>query len=308
MSSAPIKSSAGKHVRAAHGRCPATSAPLIDLALAIAAAAADYVKQLSSTGWRIAGCAIDLVHQAGRLSLARRCRSPTISGGSIEGRFGIRDQRQSPARCSAWAPAGGGCLPRLSVVALVGIFTWLFVYQAAHDRWLTVALGFVTGGILGNLYDRLGLWDQRGLPPEFHHGVRDWILFVWPEIKLPIFNPWPNFNIADSLLVTGAIMLVVHAVVWRESTRIEAPVPSTTRRRDRAPLATHRRSRHQSPSDDFVCLSVCGRATIPFGAEERGIQFHFCERAPMRSQRFWPVVAGTTIVALLATAGPGTAS
>jgi len=105
----------------------------------------------------------------------------------------------------------------LSVLALVGIWAWLFVYRAAIDRWLNVALGLVTGGILGNLYDRLGLWDATGLNPEFKHGVRDWILFVWPEIKLRIFNPWPNFNIADSLLVTGAIMLVVHAIVWRET-------------------------------------------------------------------------------------------
>ena len=104
----------------------------------------------------------------------------------------------------------------LSVVAFFGILTWLFVYKAAFDRWINVALAFVTGGILGNLYDRLGLWDGTGLKPEFQHGVRDWILFVWPEIKLQIFNPWPNFNIADSLLVTGAIMLVVHAFVWRE--------------------------------------------------------------------------------------------
>ena len=52
--------------------------------------------------------------------------------------------------------------------------------------------------------------------PDYQHGVRDWILFVWPEIGWKMFNPWPNFNIADSLLVTGAIMLVVHAVVWRE--------------------------------------------------------------------------------------------
>lgn len=104
----------------------------------------------------------------------------------------------------------------LSFVAIVGIFTWLFVFRAAHDRWLTVALGSITGGILGNLHDRLGLWDSTGLRPEFQHGVRDWVLFVWPEVKLQMFNPWPNFNIADSLLVTGAIMLVVHALVWRE--------------------------------------------------------------------------------------------
>jgi signal peptidase II len=105
----------------------------------------------------------------------------------------------------------------LSLLALVGIFTWLFVFRAAHDRWLTVALAFVTGGILGNLYDRLGLWNSAGLRPEYRHAVRDWILFVWREIKIPwLFDPWPNFNIADSLLVTGAIMLVVHAVLWRE--------------------------------------------------------------------------------------------
>ena len=103
----------------------------------------------------------------------------------------------------------------LSVVALIGIIVWLLAFGAARDRWITVALGFVSGGILGNLYDRLGL---PGLPAGYNHGVRDWILFEWPESGLQIFNPWPNFNIADSLLVTGAIMLVVHAVVWRQET------------------------------------------------------------------------------------------
>jgi signal peptidase II len=49
----------------------------------------------------------------------------------------------------------------------------------------------------------------------FHHGVRDWILFEWKGI--PFLEPWPNFNIADSLLVTGAIMLVVHAIVWQSA-------------------------------------------------------------------------------------------
>jgi signal peptidase II len=104
----------------------------------------------------------------------------------------------------------------LSIAATVAILTWLFIFRAAHDRWLTVALGSITGGILGNLYDRLGLWDSTGLRPEFQHGVRDWILFKWSELGLQLFNPWPNFNIADSLLVTGAIMLVVHALVWRD--------------------------------------------------------------------------------------------
>lgn len=132
----------------------------------------------------------------------------------IEGRLGI----QTSVNPGALFGMGAGwwwLFASFSVVALIGIFTWLFVYGAAHDRWLTVALGSVTGGILGNLYDRLGLWNNQRLAAEFQHGVRDWILFIWPEVRLQIFNPWPNFNIADSLLVTGAIMLVVHAAVWR---------------------------------------------------------------------------------------------
>jgi signal peptidase II len=133
----------------------------------------------------------------------------------IEGRLGI----ETSINTGALFGMGSGywwLFATLSIVAALGIMTWLFVFRAAHDRWLNVALAAVTAGILGNLFDRIGLWDATGLRSEFHHGVRDWILFVWPEIKLRIFNPWPNFNIADSLLVTGAIMLVVHAFVWRE--------------------------------------------------------------------------------------------
>jgi signal peptidase II len=95
----------------------------------------------------------------------------------------------------------------LSVVAAIGIVSWLFFWRAAHDWLLTIALGCVMAGIFGNLYDRLGIWDATGLPPEFEHGVRDWILFRYKQYT------WPNFNIADCLLVCGAAMLMYHA--WR---------------------------------------------------------------------------------------------
>ena len=91
----------------------------------------------------------------------------------------------------------------LSIIALLGICIWLFVYNAAESRWLLVAMGLVTGGILGNLYDRLGF---PVMPGEYRGGVRDWILFRYQEYV------WPNFNIADSLLVVGAIMLAIHSL------------------------------------------------------------------------------------------------
>lgn len=94
----------------------------------------------------------------------------------------------------------------LSIVAAVGIAFWLFVMGEARDRLLTFALALVTGGILGNLYDRLGLWDHPHIAAPDRHAVRDWILFTYNSFV------WPNFNIADSLLVCGAALLAFHAI------------------------------------------------------------------------------------------------
>jgi signal peptidase II len=92
----------------------------------------------------------------------------------------------------------------LSVVAAAGIVFWLFWCGAARDLLLTIALSCVLGGILGNLYDRLGLWqDPAG---NWHTEVRDWILLRYGS------HTWPNFNLADSLLVSGAILLLWHGL------------------------------------------------------------------------------------------------
>jgi signal peptidase II len=162
----------------------------------------------------IAGCAVDLVSKQWVFAW-RGLPRPENRWWIVQDRFGI-ETSINPGALFGMGAGYWWVFAILSVVAALGILTWLFVFGAARDRWLNVALAFVMGGIGGNLYDRLGMWDSTGLKPHLHHGVRDWILFVWPEIKLQIFNPWPNFNIADSLLVTGAIMLVVHALLWRE--------------------------------------------------------------------------------------------
>jgi signal peptidase II len=100
--------------------------------------------------------------------------------------------------------AGRGVLfAGLSIVAAIAIFVWLFWFGAARHWWLTVAMGCVLGGIIGNLYDRLGIWWTPGLPLEWKSGVRDWILWQASDNY-----KWPNFNIADSLLVCGAAMLL----------------------------------------------------------------------------------------------------
>lgn len=103
--------------------------------------------------------------------------------------------------------AGKGTLfAALSVFAGIGVTVWLFVFGAARNWWMCVALAMVSGGIIGNLYDRLGFWWQEGMPIEWKSGVRDWILMQAGDAY-----KWPNYNIADSLLVIGAGMLVWHS-------------------------------------------------------------------------------------------------
>jgi len=104
----------------------------------------------------------------------------------------------------------------LSIVAAIGVLIWLTVGGAGRDRWLTVALALIMAGILGNLYDRLGLHGLKWQWPDPREGqpvyaVRDWLHF---QIKAINFN-WPIFNFADSFLDIGAAMLIWH-VVWRE--------------------------------------------------------------------------------------------
>jgi len=101
----------------------------------------------------------------------------------------------------------------LSAVALLGILGWLCFGGAARSLLLIIALGCITAGILGNLYDRLGwhglVWQMHPDPAKIGqrvYAVRDWILIqAGDRLK------WPNFNIADSLLVCGAALLMWHA-------------------------------------------------------------------------------------------------
>ena len=66
-------------------------------------------------------------------------------------------------------------------------------------------------GVLGNLYDRLGMHGETWPVPDPRAGetvyaVRDWILWQASDAWR-----WTNFNIADSLLVVGAAVLFLRA-------------------------------------------------------------------------------------------------
>ncbi len=112
----------------------------------------------------------------------------------------------------------------ISMLAIGGILYWLFYAGAAQDRLLNFALGLITGGILGNLYDRLGLpgltWHRpMALGEELLHEIGDPVYAVrdWIHYQNRWFD-WPIFNIADSLLVVGVGLLIYHSYAYAETT------------------------------------------------------------------------------------------
>ncbi len=169
------------------------------------------------------GCALDLASKHWIFAELSKQGPPSFDGETIvlvPGVFSLTTSVNEGALFGlghgmTWAFAA------LSMLAAVGIIYWLFLAGGARDLWLTSSLGLVMGGILGNLYDRLGLpgltWHiataahQAG---ERVYAVRDWMHF---EIRAIGFD-WPVFNVADSLLVIGAAMLFWHAL-WRERRR-----------------------------------------------------------------------------------------
>lgn len=81
-----------------------------------------------------------------------------------------------------------GKSPVLTILALA-VIMFLVVYfrhSIARSLWLSVALGLQLGGAFGNVIDR------------FRHG------FVVDFINVP---KWPTFNVADSSITVGVIML-----------------------------------------------------------------------------------------------------
>lgn len=107
----------------------------------------------------------------------------------------------------------------VSLAALVGILVMVSRPATLASTWLVTALALISGGILGNLYDRLGLPGLKWHAPLERIGqpvyaVRDWI-----HVTVPGVIDWPIFNIADSWLVVGAGMLFVTAM------RSDIPAP-----------------------------------------------------------------------------------
>ena len=81
----------------------------------------------------------------------------------------------------------------LSAFALLvaGVFAVWLARLPRGDRWQAAALALIIGGALGNVIDRLRLGH-----------VVDFVLWYWRDWS------WAAFNVADSAITVGAVLLV----------------------------------------------------------------------------------------------------
>ena len=94
----------------------------------------------------------------------------------------------------------------LAITISVVITIWL-LRLPAKQRWLACALALVLGGAVGNLWDRM----------VFGY-VIDFIDVSIGFLPWRLFNPWPAFNIADSAISIGAVMLIIDAILNKDET------------------------------------------------------------------------------------------
>ena len=98
---------------------------------------------------------------------------------------------------ASWGIAAGKTSWLLAGSAIALVFMlWLFISLRSGQWVAQVALGMLLGGALGNTYDRL---FNGGMVVDFI----DVNLGFWPA------NPWPAFNVADSLLCVGVGVLLI---------------------------------------------------------------------------------------------------
>jgi signal peptidase II len=90
----------------------------------------------------------------------------------------------------------------LASVIGVAIVWWLYTLPARGQAWLVIGLALILGGAVGNAYDRL-----------LHGHVVDFLHFHW---NLAYF---PAFNVADIAITTGAIMLIIDALMNSNRTK-----------------------------------------------------------------------------------------
>jgi signal peptidase II len=158
-------------------------------------------------------------------------RARNLGGGSLEPEHpdlrtaaavvipGLWDFRYVENPGAAWSMFANQAtwfrMPFFHIVSIIAI-AFLIAYirrVGVEQRWTLVALSLVLGGAFGNYLNRL-----------IHTYVIDFV--VWPWFDNPKLI-WPTFNVADSAISVGVVLLVGESFFAKRSSREERnPAPA----------------------------------------------------------------------------------
>jgi len=97
----------------------------------------------------------------------------------------------------------------ITVIALSIFGYFLYKYRDfKNNKWINITVAFLIGGTIGNFIDRLFRED----------GVVDFLAFTlyYPDVMnnfIITTYDFPIFNIADSFLVIGSIMVIIYIII-----------------------------------------------------------------------------------------------
>jgi signal peptidase II len=89
--------------------------------------------------------------------------------------------------CAAFSLCGPSQVAFLAIALVVVVALAVYEFQHLGPIWVHAVLGLVMGGALGNATDRL-----------LYGSVTDFLALHW----------WPTFNLADSAISIGVVLLV----------------------------------------------------------------------------------------------------
>ena len=83
-----------------------------------------------------------------------------------------------------------------------------YIKQARpFSKWERISLGLITGGIVGNLLDRV-----------LHHAVIDYLYFQFGSYSFPVFN------IADIAITVGVFLMIFDMIIGKKPEEKKDPI------------------------------------------------------------------------------------
>jgi signal peptidase II len=99
---------------------------------------------------------------------------------------------------------------------IIAVITWLLVASRSISTLNAAGLALLLGGATGNVADRI-----------LHGAVTDFLEVYLHFLPWQTFNPWPAFNVADSAITIGAILILLDVLFGRrrESSHASSRTP-----------------------------------------------------------------------------------